>query len=101
MIISNNLRVYNTRVRSDCKSKKVILKNSRFLYISSLSSRRACITAWKRLESCIAEKMSLLALGPVIFGEIGLISYLIYLSNTWTSHAKGNGIAHNVRVCGA
>ena len=34
MIISNNLRVYNTRVRSDCKSKKVILKNSRFLLIS-------------------------------------------------------------------
>ena len=49
-----------------------------------------------------AEKMSLLALGPVIFGEIeGLISYLIYLPNTRTSHAKGNGIAHNVRVCGA
>ena len=34
MIISNNLRVYNTRVRSDCKSKKFILKNSRFLLIS-------------------------------------------------------------------
>ena len=33
MIISNNLRVYNTRVRSDCKSEKVILKNSRFLYL--------------------------------------------------------------------
>ena len=69
----------------------------------SLSNRRVCITAWKRLESCIAEKMSmsLLALGSVILGEIGLISYLIYLPNTWTSHAKGNGIAHNVRVCGA
>ena len=50
----------------------------------------------------MAEKMSLLALGPVIFGEIeGLISYLIYLPNTWTSHAKGNGITHNFRVCGA
>ena len=36
MIISNNLRVYNTRVRSDCKSKKVILKNSRFLLVSVL-----------------------------------------------------------------
>ena len=55
----------------------------------------------EKAESCIAEKMPLLALGPVIFGEIGLISYLIYLPNTWTSHAKGNGIAHNVRVCGA
>ena len=31
MIISENLRVYNTRVRRDCKSKKVILKNSRFI----------------------------------------------------------------------
>ena len=30
-IISSNLRVYNTRVRSGCKSKKVIPKNSRFL----------------------------------------------------------------------
>ena len=100
MIISNNLRVYNTCVQSDCKSKKSFSK-IRASFIS-LSNRRACITAWIRLESCIAEKMSLLALGPVIFGEIeGLISYLIYLPNTWTSHAKGNGIAHNVRVCGA
>ena len=100
MIISKNLRVYNTRVRSDCQVKKG--HSQKFaLPLYSLSNGRACITAWKRLE-CIAEKMSLLALGPVILGEIqGLISYLIYLPNTWTSHAKGNGIAHNVRVCGA
>ena len=52
------------------------------------------------MEKAGAEKMSLLALGPVILGEIeGLISYLIYLPNTWTSHAKGNEIAHNYRVC--
>ena len=65
-IISNNLRVYNTRVRSDCGSKRS-LKNSRFPLVYN---RRACITAWKLRESCIAEKMSLLALGPVILGEI-------------------------------
>ena len=41
MIISNNLRVYNTRVRSDCKSKKVILKNSRFLYLVAIIDARA------------------------------------------------------------
>ena len=41
MIISNNLRVYNTRVRSDCKSKKVILKNSRFLYLVDIIDARA------------------------------------------------------------
>ena len=57
-------------------------------------NRRACITAWKLLASCIAEKMSLLALGPVILGKIkGLISYLrsknlVYLPNTWTSHME-------------
>ena len=55
MIISNNLRVYNTRVRSDCKSKKVILKNSRFLYLVDIIDARG-----KRRESCKA----------VIFGEI-------------------------------
>ena len=93
MIISNNLRVYNTRVRSDCKSKKVILKNSRF----SLSNRRACITAWKRLESCIAENFR----ASYFWGNRRTNILFNLLAKYMDSHAKGNGIALNVRVCGA
>ena len=67
----------------------------------------ACITAWKRQESCIAENMSLLALGPVILGEIkGLISYLrsknlLAKYMDFLCQKKGKETTHNFRVCGA
>ena len=44
-------------------------------YIKYIINVRA-LQREKRLDSCIAENMSLLALGPVILGEIGLISNL-------------------------
>ena len=61
----------------------------------------------KRQESCIAENMSLLALGPVILGEIeGFISYLrsrnlLAKYMDFTCQKKGNETTHKFSLCGA